>query len=206
MRPYKEIRAGVFYAPLLLSNLDADFVEKMFPYEVGIEWECAVKSSHKDVDEELIILMQQNYIIEYSITLEETSVRFPKGLKGLQGLYLFCDILRRHYFFNNRSGIHIHVDFRGKRFGLFLLSTIAKQKWILKSLDKWEYKGEWNQRKIGITKKNWVRYPTCYNTVEFRIFDMSFFYEEIVKYVLNVQNISKRLKKNIGEIFNKNIH
>lgn len=178
----------------------------MFPYKVGIEWECAYQGSRKPI-ELLRNLQNKGYIIEFHIDINETSVQFPAGLKGLQGLQKVSEILKKYYYFNNRSGIHIHVDFSNEyqQYQLFqhhLLSLYIRgnEKWIIKSLEKWGYKGNFNKIKgVSELKNGWLRFPTHHKTLEFRIFEMSFFYEDLVKYVQNVQNIAICLKKELNQ-------
>lgn len=99
--------------------------------------------------------------------------------------------------------IHAHIDFSDcppnseKTYWDLITGNdnfIEQNKeFILQELDKWEYPGSYNPR--GITcHRTWVRMRSGYKTFEFRIIEMTFDYEVLIKRVLHASLLSKLLK------------
>jgi len=68
--------------------------------------------------------------------------------------------------------------------------------WILDSLKHWNYTGRYNEHSVSFHKTQ-VRFHSTYNTVEFRIGEMTFDYELLVKRIINCCNISKKIKQQL---------
>ena len=64
---------------------------------------------------------------------------------------------------------------------------------MLKALKSWNYKGSYNTWTIS-NYRTAIRIPTEHSTIEYRIGEMSFDYELIIKRIIHCQNITRRLK------------
>lgn len=202
-RGYKALRGAILTCPSILPTFDKtliDLVSKDYlRYSVGIEIET--EPIENGVDFEFKQLIAEGYIMNYSVCSHETSFRIPNGVEGLIGLDKVLEIFKKYYAFNEGSGIHYHIDCSDIKFLSFYPSfhffskfVISNQSWILKSLNSWKYKGTYNSRNISYIKQYWVIPRETYSTVEFRIGEMSFDYQLIVKRILHLQNIVHKLK------------
>lgn len=201
-----------------------EFLDSQLPYSVGIEVECLMKGMDdiEDLDDNESITISKKTIssickkegIECGLERGEVKFRIQPGYKGFRQLSIISDILKEHFLFNEGSGIHYHIDFSDV-YDLFCKwsNDIAKDRiyhivkqhyknfsFVLKALDSWGYKGKYNYRAITDQKGYWVTIRNFYTTFEFRIGEMTFDYEVFVKRILNLQNISKRIKKEIRDI------
>lgn len=181
-------------ALLVLNNKDnIDFVNNLLPYSTGFEIECDKKSHFNDVPFNNI-----PKIVDIDCTFGEQRFRIPRGLNGFICLYLICDQLSKNSLLNPGSGIHYHVDTTETCMHITREIVDANQEWILKELDKWEYKGLYNGRKVILGKGGWLGFRShkqSYDkkTAEFRCGEMSFDYTYIVDKIIHANNIIKRL-------------
>lgn len=193
------IEEGVYTSPLsLLSIKDNNIINTInnyLPYSIGIEIEC-MKSSAFNLDKFLNI----PDIIDVNIDNNEQRFRIPNGLSGLICLYNICDELKTNSELNPDSGHHYHVDMTNTYHLLSKDFISNNEEWILKELDSWEYKGTYNSRTIEFNNcHHWVRFQSDFKTAEFRIGNMTFDYEIIVKRLIHACSIIKRLNNQLIE-------
>jgi len=202
-RPYKMVKDCVRHNPLPLLAIKDEKLLKIakssLKYDTGIEIECSQ-------GEEYLSKYFRNIpnILQVSNDSEEQRYRIPNGINGLVCLYTLCETLKKYSLLNPASGIHYHIDCTdmSENNWEFLTAILYRQKslnklnWILNSLSSWNYKGTYNVWKVS-TNKTVVRIHEEYKTIEFRIGEMSFDYEVLVKRIIHCQNIVHKLKQNL---------
>lgn len=196
---YKMIREAVNTCPLPLLSLEGKLkkvANSYLPYDTGIEIECSLKG-HNSYLATKLFMDKVPTLKAIKIDSSEQRFRISSGINGLVSLYGLCDTLKELSLLNMQSGIHYHIDFT--EFTDSQFNNIAnmfkegKDSWILNSLKSWDYKGQYNAWIVS-TGKTAVRFHKPYRTVEFRIGEMSFDYELLVKRIVHCQNISKKIK------------
>ena len=199
LHAYKGMRRAIFSSPHLLLNYPdrlRSIASSYLPYDTGIEIECMTKKPYNEANFKSI-----PNIKDINNDREEVRFRIPTGITGMICLYDICTQLKRNNELNPLSGIHYHIDMTDvyKYKDSYKTEEFRKRfsKWILPSLDSWNYKGTFNNRVVGTDKNCWVYPRTGMKTIEIRIGEMSFDYELIVKRILHCQSLIKRLKKEI---------
>jgi hypothetical protein len=201
MKSFRVLRGLVKTNPLLILDMTRTFemnkmLESYLPYSTGIEIEISTSNLREfGVVNEFITLKNNGLLLDFYFELNEFKFRIPNGLNGMVGLYHVCNILQRTSGINTQSGIHYHVDFTdmSEVHTLYPVITFVK-KVILRELDTWNYIGNYNAHGIGNSKRNWIRFPTQCNTIEYRIGEMSFDYEVLINRILHTNSLTKRLK------------
>ncbi len=91
--------------------------------------------------------------------------------------------------------IHYHIDCTDcyRTIRNHVDSYPCEGNWILDELDSWGYKGTYNGRRIG----GWLR-ANSLETLEYRCGEMTFDYQDLIKNIIHANDITKRLKKEIG--------
>jgi hypothetical protein len=191
---YTMVREAVKQFPLPLSVLTdkklISYADSLLPYSTGFEIECELKSSNWDTVKQFTRIPN---IMDFNTTPQEQKFRIPAGIKGLICLYEICSKLKEYATLNPASGIHYHIDFTDC-FNRIDSTFISKNNnWVINSLQSWRYTGKFNEITCS-TRKTAVKYHSGYKTLEFRIGEMSFDYELLVKRIIHCQNISKKLK------------
>lgn len=205
---YKNLRecvltnpGGLSFLPKKVRNLALSYI----PYSTGIEIECGYKSL-LGYSASLGNSVGKINLLNYDLTNYEQTFRLRQGEKGLLELEKITDILKEYFLLNPGSGIHYHIDMTDiqelinwdeMQWTTGEWSRAGEFEWILKELDTWEYTGKYNKRMIGTSKNAWIRMCSLYKTMEFRIGEMTFDYQLIVKRILHCQSIVKRFKKQI---------
>lgn len=185
-------------APLaLLAITDPetlDQVNNLLPYSIGFEIECDMID--KDNNE---AFKNIPYIMDVHNTIGEQRYRIPNGIRGIICLYFICQQLPIYSLLNPASGIHYHVDCKtdDTHKDLRLSYILTHEKFILKELSTWGYKGTYNKKDIG-GKGNWLNRCSGYETLEFRIGEMTFDYDLILKRMLHLSKLVKFLKDNLS--------
>jgi hypothetical protein len=187
----------VYNNPLALLTLkdqrDIDIVDSYLPYSTGFEIECSKANTFKDKYFNLI-----PDIMSIDCDGGEQRYRIPNGINGLLCLYNICNQLKLHSMLNMGSGIHYHIDCRGTFSKLVehIGENPTYKESILKKLDTWNYMGTYNPRDISDGRK-WVRMNSRYCTFEFRIGEMSFDYQVLVKRIIHANDIIRDLKREV---------
>jgi hypothetical protein len=202
------LRTNPFLA-LDLENIE-EIALKYLPYSVGLEFEVDNSNTFNEKD-----FLEIPDLIETDVKYGEKRFRVPTGIKGLCAIYNICEKLKTNCLLTE-SGIHCHVDFSdfppindGTNTYWNLITTNQNfidqnKEFLLQELDKWEYKGSYNPR--GISKsRTWIRMREGYKTFEFRIIEMTFDYEVLIRRVLHASLLSKLLKDKFL-VFNEGVY
>lgn len=205
------LRTNPFLA-LDIPNIE-EIALKYLPYSIGFEIECD-KSSIYNKEEFTSI----EDIMDVNNSDCEQRYRIPPGIKGLLCLYTICDKLKTNSILNDGSGIHYHVDYSDELLNKDGIKTIyfdfiknnneflrENTDFLLQELDKWDYKGTYNRRTIETSGGVWIKLNEEFKTLEFRIGEMSFDYEVLVKRILHVSLLSYLLKAK-ASIFDTGIY
>ena len=193
------IKRCVYDTPLLLlafkDKKTIDYINNLLPYSTGIEIECN-KSPNFDID----LFRSIPDIIAINCDNSEQRFRIPNGINGMICLYNICQQLKHNSELNFGSGIHYHIDTTG--FHDEVVRELEKnEESVLKELDSWNYQGNYNKRGISTYVYGtgmWVRQQKDFKTLEFRIGEMSFDYNLIIKRIFHCQSIVKNLAINAG--------
>jgi hypothetical protein len=185
--------------PLALSSVTdkklIKIAESYLPFETGIEIECGWLNNDVMEYRELPPECKISNLIDYSHDNYEKRFRIPSGIKGMICLYNITEWLKLHCGLNEESGIHYHINM-----GDFYKNghSVSREDhvWILKSLDKWKYDGIFNERGVSDFKRTWVTTRENMGTLEFRLGEMTFEYELLIKRIMNCQNIVRKIKSN----------
>lgn len=202
----KVLRTNPFLA-LDISDIE-EIALKYLPYSLGIEVECD-NSPTFNIEEFKSI----PDLIALDIDPSEKRFRIPSGLKGLLCIYTVCEKLKTNCLLTE-SGIHVHCDFSdimdGGEISYYNFikdhSEILNEnrEFILQELDKWEYKNTYNKRGIG-GGHEWIRLQPSFQTFEFRIIEMTFDYEVLIRRLFHLSLICNLLKAKCL-IYNANIY
>ncbi len=187
------------------------YANSFLKYDTGIEIECDFKYE-PNLSYNQKVVVQRKAIDKFkaipgikSVNCDSYEQRFriPYGIDGLICLWNICNTLKEFNSLNPLSGIHYHIDFTDVFQYIQTEDLESNEKWILKSLKSWKYDGSYNSWKVAfqrsVTTSTAVRVQSDFNTVEFRIGEMSFEYELLVKRIIHCQNISKLFKDKILE-------
>lgn len=187
------VREVVYNTPLvLLSFTTKDDIEKAnnyLPYSTGFEIECDKGELYNENNFKSI-----PNILAVSNDSSEQRYRIPNGITGLICLYNISIQLKLNSKLTD-SGIHYHIDCNDSDMILIKEKLEENKNSILNELGSWEYKGSYNKRNIGC-KGNWIAIRS--QTLEFRIGEMTFDYEILVKRIIHANDIVRRIKRSIG--------
>jgi hypothetical protein len=206
---YKAMRVGVNTYPHALACLDnklKSIADNMLPTTTGFEFEtnAMTNAGYYEVSERMKCIDGIKYVQNDN---EEFRFTIPRGINGMVCLDKTLEIYKQLLFKNTGSGIHIHVfilpKYRNKlETYLNFLKNNEYDNFILRWLDKYKYRGSFNSREIGTSSSShrWVRMNNNLTTLEFRIFEMTFEYEELIKIVLDLHNLMKEIYSVLEEI------
>jgi hypothetical protein len=200
-KPYSKVKRLVKTNPLPLAKLSdkrlINLADSFLPVDTGIEIECNFKNGCNQSNFNISGLIQIN------CDKSEQRFRIPPGIKGLICLYELCEQLKLFSELNPKSGIHYHVDFT-EHFDKVDDSFLKEnEKQIVQSLDSWDYIGNYNKKKVSFFKTSWVRFHKSLKTIEFRIGEMSFDYELLVKRIIHCHKIRKELVNKLTNRLNR---
>jgi len=212
---YKRVRDIVKICPLpLLAIKDQtmiNYANSLLPRSVGIEIEAPPRpldvegfSSIEYIKTRAIEELSKYDILSFDITAIESRFRIPPGIKGLVCLYHLSLFLKKYFLINNKSGIHYHIDYYkewkyGSKLSYKRIDSNEpvierNSRWMINALHHWGYKGTYNKMQLSFSKQA-IRLHNDYKSIEFRIGEMTFDYELLVKRILNCQNIVNRFYK-----------
>lgn len=177
---------------LLLALTDfrqISIAESYLKYSTGIEIEC-----HKGDNYSREVFRDIDGILAVNIDDSEQRYRICGGRKGLIALYELSIALKKHSVLNPGSGIHYHIDCSevGNWYD-FETFVCSNETWILSALKSWNYTGTFNAWAVSPSKTAVRVHDRC-NTIEFRIGEMTFDYELLLKRILHCQHIVHKLK------------
>lgn len=208
-RGYRNMRTAIYSCPHALKEMEIKLqkiASSYLRYSTGIEIEASQldKNNRNKLEKELKKLNLISF--QLSGCEEESRFRIPAGIQGMITLYHLSEILKRYYGLNLQSGIHYHIDLNSfiqeKSRQFIIQNFLESEKEILKELDQWNYNGSYNSPKVKCFSKNsWVNVLGRHNTAEFRIGEMTFDYEILIKRIIHAQSIvTKTLTKKRKEI------
>lgn len=171
-------------------------INMLLPYSTGFEIECWDGKAHQ-----IQAFKSIPYLIDCDTgkTQSEHRFRVPNGIRGIITLWQLSRQLNRNLELNPESGIHYHVDCTGsyKQVRDYILKDDVKG-WVLKELSEWKYPGSYNTKGIG-DGFYWVRTnQDTFQTMEFRIGEMTFDYNLLLKRIFHCNSIIHRIKENLG--------
>ena len=171
----------------------------LLPYSTGIEIE--INTNSRLLPCNIVELLNQTGILDFGFEPEEFKFRIPHGIRGMMALYRVCEILKEHYQLNPKSGIHYHIDCSDlSNFSLFALHSYesyfkdSRNFWALESLKSWNYNGNYNPWKVTNSKEGVISFRYTLETIEFRLGEMTFDYNLMLKRIIHAQNITKKFK------------
>lgn len=192
---YKSIKDSVRHYPLLLTSYPVKLqkeIDKLLPYRTGIEIEINTYLTVNGHN----LFSSVSFLEKVVFEPQEIKFRIPSGIKGIICLYEICEILKKEYKLNPKSGIHYHIDCLDiERFNQFTFFHLNKDNsWVLNTLKSWNYTGDYNEWEIGSLKNTVISFRDWHNTIEFRLGEMTFDYNLMLKRIIHAQNITKKLK------------
>lgn len=187
------VREVVYNTPLVLLSFNTkDDIQKannFLPYSTGFEIECDKGELYNEINFTSI-----PNILTVNNDSGEQRYRIPNGIIGLICLYNISVQLKLNSKLTD-SGIHYHVDCSDSNMSLIKEELEKNKTSLLNELSTWEYKGSYNKRDIGY-KGNWIAIRS--QTLEFRIGEMTFDYQVLVKRIIHANDIVRRIKRSIG--------
>ncbi len=179
--------------PKALDKADKDTIkagEYYLPYSIGFEIEC-----FKDTTFNIEDFKSIPNIMDVNVDTMEQRFRIPKGIEGLNCLYDITTALKKNSLLNPESGIHYHVDCT-EAYHTFNSEIVkANEKWMLKELESWKYRGTYNSKRIRFTSGHiWIRFQESFKTMECRIGEMTFEYELLFKRMSHLSDIVRKFK------------
>lgn len=199
----KETLRGIVYnTPLVLTVIEdrssIDYINSFLPYSIGIEFDTQVS---EDYDLQNFIAIPD--IMEIRNDSLEQRYRIPNGIKGMVCLYNLLEQMKLNNIFDELGGIHFHVDMTRTYKYLTAHKLRDCEQYILTELDKWKYPGTYNKRGINFghsyigTSGNWLRFQSGFKTAEFRICEMTFDYDVLIKRLIHGCEIISHLNNHI---------
>lgn len=203
-------------------------MKKMLPLRFSIEIECLGALNKGDRTQDLnklynvysltrdysYVRTEEDYLNATVLNEHRISVL---GFKQLVGFYNVLEAMKHSLFYCKGGGIHIHIDLTP-----FYYSDNNSNSWKVESyyiklhnvlstnayLDRVykifgsKYTGTYNRRSCEIDSKgNWINIRPYFKTIEFRIGDLTFEYEELIDIVIQLQALVKEINYKIN---NKN--
>ena len=201
------ISSLILINPTVLDIDDPDVIEAgnfYLPYSTGFEVEC---DQAEEYNEDCFTSIPD--IMHVKNSADEQRYRIPSGIKGIICLYNIAFQMQLNNIFTE-SGIHYHVDctdlynLKLDKFDPNIhADNLYNDKYlrpyadlILTELDTWEYRGTYNSRQFS-NGGSWVRMNSCFNTVEFRIGEMTFDYKVLLKRIVHVNAIIRYIKNEL---------
>lgn len=204
-------------------------MKKMLPLRFSIEFEClgAIEPNRKISSINLankykVYSLNRDYCCNTNTPFEERNDLNEHrvsilGFKQLAGLYQVLEVMKNNCIDCKGSGIHIHIDISpfyypttkkrnwyGDDFYLKLQQVLIQNSYLDKVHEIFgnKYYGTYNRKTCSINEKGrWINIRTNYDTIEFRIGNLTFDYTELIDIVIKLQSLVKKVNR---EINNKN--
>ena len=199
-RGFRSLRDCVFHNPLGLSCLPSktrQLADWYLPRDTGIEFEVMApeNSDFTMLSNEVNALGLRDIAYSY----KEQAFRICSGEEGMIQLYKLSHILKKHLLLNPGSGIHYHTSCPNiitKYSNLNLLTKESTSELFLKELDSWGYKGGYNKRVLDVmSKRSCINLRSDFNTVEYRIGEMTFDYDLLIKRIVHCHSITRKIER-----------
>lgn len=193
------------YPLSLLAIKDQQVIQQLnelIPYSSAFEIECDMvgldrNNRYDDIYKTIIKKHNETFmsipdIMDVSNDTYEQRYRIPNGIRGIICLYNISQQLKLNSLLNPKSSIHYHVDCTDCYEQIQSLLR-RDEKRILKELDTWLGNDTAIQRGIG----SWFRYNSL-KTVEFRLGEMTFDYNIMLKRIMHCNQMIKRFKDELN--------
>lgn len=207
---FRSLRDCVFHNPLGLSCLPSktrQLTNWYLPRDTGIEFEIVQPDNFYNQDNYLKPIDKLGLKnIDYSY--KEQAFRICSGEKGMIQLYKLSHILKKYFQLNPGSGIHYHTSCPAINTSNCskILDNNTTGESFLKQLDCWDYKGAYNQREFRVMSKgSWINLRWDFNTVEYRIGEMTFDYDLLIKRIVHCHSITRKIENYIKLLDKKNV-
>lgn len=189
---------AIYSNPLVLLTIKdqsmIDTINNYLPYSIGIEIECNQSFSF-----DITQFQKIPDILDVNVDSSEQRFRIPNGLSGLICLYTICEELKLNSELNPDSGHHYHIDMTNTYHLLTKEFISVNEDWMLKELDTWGYKGNYNKRRIAFdSSSNWMRFQSGFKTAEIRIGNMTFDYKTIITRLIHACRIIQKLNSRLS--------
>lgn len=187
--------AEILLNPLsILAIRDKQVLEQLdnlIPYSSAIEIECGKKEDYNQQSFESI-----PNIMEVRNDSYEQRYRIPNGIRGIICIYHISRQLKINSV-PTKSSIHYHIDC--EEYYKQISSSLNKenQEWILSELDTWLEEDTAHNRCLG----SWFR-SNSLGTVEFRLGEMTFDYNIMLKRIIHCNSMVKKIRTNLS-IYNE---
>jgi hypothetical protein len=195
-RGFRSLKDCVFHNPLGLSCLPSktrQLSNWYLPRDTGIEFEIQGISDSREFDLMKREITRLN-LKTVGASYQEQSFRICSGEEGMIQLYKLSHILKKYYSLNPCSGIHYHTSCP-KVCDITTASIPKFRERFLKELDTWGYEGNYNARAIGIMQKSsWVNMRWDFDTIEYRIGEMTFDYDLLIKRIVHCHAITRKIE------------
>jgi len=181
--------------PLVFLQADKETIQaanELLPYSTGMEINACYKEQLYNYANFQAI---PDIILDCTSSSSEQRYRIPNGVVGMICLWNLSKQLKLNCDLNPDAGIHYHVDCKTDGTYNYLVDQrilAINADWVLSELDTWQYPGNYHSRALG----SYFRYND-YQTVEFRVGEMTFDYNLLLKRILHVNDIMKMLKSHI---------
>ena len=190
---FKELQRAIFEAPEVLKAIKnptaIEYLNKLLPRRVGFEIECFKKNNFNINDFKSI-----PNIVDVDVDEFEQRFSIPPGVDGFVCLWNISNALIKNSQLNPDSGVHYHIDI-SKEYefisDLIKKNDLIEKNEILSELESWDYKGTYNRKEID-SSFSWIRLNSL-KTLEFRIGEMTFNYEILLKRILHASKLTMRL-------------
>lgn len=208
----QKIKDAVYTAPYLIPGylknktfdhrITTGILAKLLPLRWGIEFEC-INGLPININNSLNLYdFSQNYPYNPESDQQNEIRLSGQGYLYLSALYMALNKMKTYCKLIDGGGIHIHINYLNYPTNQSKLVTFFSQSKILDQVYKIfgsKYVGNYNLKNCSIHKGNWVR--ITHNTIEFRIGDLTFEYEEIVQILIKLQSLVKRA---LNETYDRN--
>ena len=212
-RGFRNLRDCVFHNPLGLSCLPSKTIQLAhwyFPRDAGIEFEIELPNLCNNagdvwslcpegfLSEDLINEIDELQLRDKSYQYKEQTFRISSGEQGMIQLYKLSHILKK-YFSLNPPLINTSNCSR-------VLENKITGEIFLKELDSWGYNGIFNQRELRVMSKGtWINLRWDYGTVEYRIGEMTFDYDLLIKRIVHCHSITRKIENYIMTLNDKEL-
>jgi hypothetical protein len=219
--PCSKVRWAVFNRPHLLKSILADpnldkvltkhILYDMLPRRTSIEIECigTITDHARYLRKDIKDITEKHRVISFDVDEALTDTDYTEhkisisNYKQLTGLYDILALMKEHCTLNTISGCHIHVDitktkelpeYWNERLQRFMQSKINNGT-IEKILGK--YYGNYPRKCEIAEKSSWVNIRNSMNSVEFRTAPMTFDYNLIISWFIQLNKLINEFENNL---------
>lgn len=198
-------------------------MKSMIPFRFSVEFECFGRYLETK-DKKSILSVDADKTSRYLDSIKSSEEYFNEirisclAYHQLEAFYQRLEHMKMYNKGGEGTGIHIHIDISS--FGDF--NSMDRQ--VIKALNVFnsdevldkvyaifgsKYNGTYNKRGAQYQSKGWwINCFRSFNTIEFRIGDLTFEYEELIKIVIELEKLVKTIMLQSGfkltrKVYNK---